>query len=51
MFPAPSLRAMVNSNGCVMPGTPAVPQNRAYSDQASAAMVPIEMRVSIVEAP
>jgi hypothetical protein len=51
MFPAPSVRAMVSSNGCVMPGSPAVPKNSAYSDQASAAMVPIEMSVSIVDAP
>ena len=51
MFPAPSVRAMVSSNGCVMPGSPAVPQNSAYTDQASAAMVPSEMSVSIVDAP
>ena len=40
---------MVSSNGCVMPAVPAVPQNRAYNDHPSAAMVPIEIRVSIVE--
>ena len=25
---------MVNSKGCVMPGVPAVPKNRAYSDHS-----------------
>jgi hypothetical protein len=34
-----------------MPGSPAVPKKSAYSDQASAAMVPIETSVSIVDAP
>ena len=34
-----------------MPGTPAVPRNRAYSDQRNAAEVPIEMSVSMVAAP
>ena len=42
---------MVSSNGCVMPGAPAVPKNSAYSDQPNAASVPSEMSVSIVEAP
>ena len=34
-----------------MPGTPASPQNRAYTLQPNAASVPSEMRVSIVAAP
>src|SRR5215210_6490259 len=51
MFPLPSVRAMVNSNGCVMPGMPAVPRNRAYSDQPNAASVPRDTRVSMVAAP
>ncbi len=51
MFPAPSLRAMVNSNGCVMPTMPAVPKNRAHTDQRNAADVPTEISVSIVAAP
>ena len=51
MFAAPSPRATVNSKGWIMPGSPAVPQNSAYSDQANAAIVPIETRVSIVAAP
>ena len=42
---------MVSSNGCVIPGMPAPPNSNAYSDQANAAMVPIEMSVSIVAAP
>ena len=32
----------------VMPGTPASPRNRAYSDQPNAASTPIEISVSIV---
>ncbi len=51
MFPAPSLRAMVNSNGWVMPTMPAVPKNSAHSDQRNAADVPTEISVSIVAAP
>ena len=51
MFPAPSVRAMVSSNGCVMPGMPAVPKNSAYSDQPNAASVPSEIRVSMVAVP
>ncbi len=51
MEPAPSVRWMVNSNGWVMPGVPAVPNSSAYSDQANAAMVPMEIRVSMVAAP
>ena len=51
MLPAPSLRSTVISNGWVMPGVPAVPQNSAYSDQPSAASVPIEISVSIVDVP
>ncbi len=34
----------------VMPGMPAPPRNRAYSDQTNAASVPIEMSVSMVAA-
>ena len=49
MLAAPSEREMVSSNAWVMPGTPAVPQNRAYNDHPSAARVPIETSVSIVE--
>src|SRR4028119_2192222 len=51
MFPAPSVRETVSSKGCVIPGTPAVPRNSAYSDQANAAIVPRETRVSIVAVP
>ena len=51
MLPAPSPRSMVSSNGCVMPGMPAVPQNSAYTDQPNAASVPIEISVSIVAVP
>ena len=51
MFAVPSLRAMVSSKGCVMPGSPAVPRNSAYSDQPKAASVPRETSVSIVAAP
>ena len=51
MLPAPSVRAMVSSNGCVMPGMPAVPKNSAYSDQPNAASVPTETSVSMVAAP
>ena len=35
----------------VMPVTPASPKKRAYSDQANAASVPMEMSVSMVAAP
>ncbi len=38
-------------NGWVIPGTPAVPKNNAYSDHRNALRVPSEMRVSIVAAP
>src|SRR6478736_7453973 len=51
MFDAPSLGATENSKGCFMPGVPAVPKNRAYSDHASADSVPRETRVSMVAAP
>jgi hypothetical protein len=51
MFAAPSLGEIVSSKGCVMPGVPAVPNSRAYSDQANAASTPIEISVSIVAAP
>ena len=51
MFAAPSDGASANSNGCVMPGVPAVPKNSAYNDHRNAAEVPIEMSVSIVAAP
>ncbi len=51
MFPAPSLRAMVSSKGCVMPGVPAVPKNSAHSDHRNAAEVPTEISVSMVAAP
>ena len=51
MLPAPSVRSMVSSNGCVMPGTPAVPQNRAYTDQPSAASTPSDTSVSMVAVP
>jgi hypothetical protein len=50
MLPAPSVRAMVSSKGWVIPGWPAVPRNRAQTDHANAARVPIEMSVSIVAA-
>ena len=42
---------MVSSNGCVMPGAPAVPSSSAHSDHAEAASTPIETRVSMVAAP
>ncbi|RUP69497.1 hypothetical protein SSPNP10_07065 [Streptomyces sp. NP10] len=51
MFPAPSLRAIVNSNGCVIPAMPAVPKNSAHTDHRKAADVPTEISVSIVAAP
>jgi hypothetical protein len=51
MFPAPSVRAMVSSKGCVMPGVPAVPRNSAHSDHRKAAEVPTEISVSMVAAP
>ena len=51
MFALPSVGAIVSSNGCVMPGSPAVPRNSAYSDQPKAARVPSETRVSMVAAP
>ena len=51
MFPAPSLGWTVHSNSCVMPGMPACPKKRAYSDHRNAAETPIETRVSIVAAP
>src|SRR5215204_4837320 len=51
MLPVPAIREIVSSNGCVMPAMPAVPQNSAYTDQPSAAMVPIEIRVSMVAVP
>src|SRR5215216_7953824 len=51
MLPEPSVRATVSSNAWVIPGVPAVPQNRAYSDQPIAANVPRETRVSIVDVP
>ena len=51
MLALPSDRAMVSSNGCVIPGSPAVPRNSAYSDQPKAASVPSDTRVSMVAAP
>ncbi len=51
MFPAASVGATDSVKGCVMPGSPAVPRNSAYSDQRNAALVPTEIRVSIVAAP
>ena len=51
MFPAPSVRAIVNSNGWVIPGVPAVPKNSAHRDHRNAAIVPTEIRVSMVAAP
>ncbi|RPK75127.1 hypothetical protein EES42_07160 [Streptomyces sp. ADI95-17] len=51
MLPAPSLRPMVSSKGCVIPTMPAVPKNSAQSDQRNAAVVPTEISVSIVAAP
>jgi hypothetical protein len=51
MAPAPSVRAMSNVNGCVMPGVPAVPKNSAHSDHPNAARVPSEISVSMVAAP
>ena len=51
MLPLPSGAATVSSNAWVMPGCPAVPKNRAYSDQPNAARVPSETRVSMVAAP
>src|SRR2546430_12475531 len=51
MLLVPSVGEMVSSNGCVMPGIPAVPQNSAYMDQPNAAIVPIEISVSIVAVP
>ncbi len=51
MLPLPSVREIVSSKGCVIPGMPAVPKNSAYTDQPRAAKVPIEIRVSIVDVP
>src|SRR5919107_2500113 len=51
MFPVPLIGFTVSSNGWVIPGTPAVPRNNAYSDHPNAARVPIDTRVSIVEVP
>ncbi|SFB05798.1 hypothetical protein SAMN05216266_10499 [Amycolatopsis marina] len=51
MFASPLIRSMVNSNGCVIPGTPALPNSSAYSDQRNAAVVPIDTSVSMVAAP
>src|ERR687894_2702658 len=51
MLPAPSLGAIVSWKGWTIPGAPAVPNSRAYSDQANAASTPIESSVSIVAAP
>ena len=51
MFAAPSVRSIVSSKGCVIPGSPAEPRNSAYSDQPKAASVPRETSVSIVAAP
>ncbi len=45
------MREMVRSKPCRMPGMPAWPKNRAHSDQAKAASVPTETRVSMVAAP
>src|SRR3954463_1383752 len=51
MFALPSVRAIVSSNGCVIPGSPAVPRKSAYSDQPNAASVPSDTSVSMVAAP
>src|SRR3954453_22205365 len=51
MSPVPSPRSMLKLNGCFMPGSPAVPHSSAYTDQPSAASVPIDTRVSIVDVP
>ncbi len=51
MLPAPSEALTVRVNPWVMPGCPAVPKNNAYNDHNSAAVVPTEMRVSMVAAP
>ena len=41
-------RSAVNVNPWVIPGSPASPRNRAYSDHPNAASTPIEMSVSMV---
>ncbi len=51
MLPSPLVRSTVSSNGWVIPGTPALPNSNAYSDQANAASVPIDTSVSIVAVP
>ena len=51
MSPAPSLGERLNSNPWVIPGIPAWPKNRAYSDHRNAAEVPSETSVSMVNAP
>src|SRR5215204_5163254 len=44
----PMPRSARNVKPWVMPGTPASPQNSAYSDHPNAASTPSEMRVSSV---
>src|SRR5699024_9504128 len=51
MLAAPSVRATVNSKGWVIPGSPALPRNRAYRDQRKAALTPRETSVSMVAVP
>src|SRR5699024_7174214 len=51
MWASASPGLTVRLKACCMPGVPAVPRNRAYSDQPNAARVPMEMRVSMVAAP
>ncbi len=51
MVEEPSVREMLKSKPWRMPGMPAWPKNRAHRDQAKAARVPTETRVSMVAAP
>ena len=51
MFAAPSDGPIASENSWVIPGSPALPRNRAYSDHRKAATVPTVMRVSIVAVP
>ena len=48
MSELPAPRSGMSSNGIRMPGIPASPRNREYSDHSHAASTPTEMRVSIV---
>ena len=38
-------------NGCTIPGSPAVPNSSAHTDQPNAASTPIDTSVSMVVAP